>query len=67
MNLHPASQIALAALAATLLTACERPEPPEPPLEGAWSIVSIRVTGPDSAASTMAQPVCTSLATGTTA
>jgi lipocalin-like protein len=59
MNVHTTAPIALAALAATLLAACERAEPPEspePPLEGAWSIVSIRVTGPDSAANTTVQP-----------
>jgi lipocalin-like protein len=59
MNLHKAAPIALAALAAALLTACEgaeAPEAPEPPLEGAWSIVSISVTGPDSAANTVVQP-----------
>ena len=59
MNLHKAAPIALAALAATLLAACEpaqSPEAPEPALEGAWSVVSIRVTGPDSAANTTVQP-----------
>ena len=56
MNVHTTAPIALAALAATLLTACERGEPTEPPLEGAWSVVSIRVTGPDSAANTTVQP-----------
>ena len=56
MNVHTKAPIALAALTATLLTAYERTEPAEPPLEGAWSVVSIRVTGPDSAASTTAQP-----------
>jgi len=56
MTLHPAAPIVLAAFAATLLTACERREGPEPPLEGAWTIVSIRVTGPDSAANPAVQP-----------
>ncbi len=56
MNVHTTAPIALAVLAATLLAACERAERPEPPLEGAWSVVSIRVTGPDSAANTTVQP-----------
>lgn len=59
MNVHTAAPVALVALAATLLTACQRAEPlesPESPLEGAWSVVSIRVTGPDSAANTIVQP-----------
>ena len=59
MNLQTAASIALAALAATLLTACERSEPtesPEPPLEGAWSVVSISVTGPDSSPTATVQP-----------
>lgn len=56
MNVHTTAPIALAALAATMLVACERAEPPKPPLEGAWSVVSIRVTGPDSAANTTVQP-----------
>jgi hypothetical protein len=56
MNVHAAAPIALAALAATFFTACQRAEPPKPPLEGAWSVVSIRVTGPDSAANTAVQP-----------
>lgn len=62
MNAHTAVPIGLIALAATVLTACQPaeppapPAPPEPPLEGAWSIVSIRVTGPDSAANTTVQP-----------
>jgi hypothetical protein len=56
MSVHTTAPIALAVLAATLLTACQRAEPPEPPLEGAWSVVSISVTGPDSAASTTVQP-----------
>ena len=49
----------VAALTAALLTGCqpaEAPEAREPGLEGAWSIVSIRVTGPDSAASPTVQP-----------
>ena len=53
MPMHPAAPIALTAIAAILLTSCERMDGPEPPLEGAWSIVSIRVTGPDSAATTV--------------
>lgn len=59
MNLHQAAPIALTALAAALLTACqpaEAPEAREPGLEGAWSIVSIRMTGPDSAAIPTVQP-----------
>jgi hypothetical protein len=56
MNMHTTAPIALAALAAIFLVACERSEGPEPPLEGAWSIASIRVTGPDSAANTSVQP-----------
>jgi hypothetical protein len=56
MNVHTTVPIALAALAATLLTACDRAELPAPPLDGAWSVVNIRVTGPDSAANTMVQP-----------
>jgi hypothetical protein len=55
MKVHTTALIA-AGLAATLLTGCERKEAaegPEPPLEGAWSVVSIDVTGPDSAASTV--------------
>jgi hypothetical protein len=59
MNVHRATPIGLVAVAAAVLTACQRAEPPEPPessLEGAWSIVSIRVTGPDSADNTMVQP-----------
>jgi hypothetical protein len=50
MKVHTTALIA-AGLAATLLTGCERKEAaegPEPPLEGAWSVVSIRV-GQDSA------------------
>jgi hypothetical protein len=56
MNVHTTAPTALAALAAILLTACERKEAAESPLEGAWSIASIHVTGPDSAASTTVQP-----------
>lgn len=57
MNVHPTTRIVLGALAATLLTACEREEDGEDsPLEGAWSIASIQVTGPDSAANTAVQP-----------
>jgi lipocalin-like protein len=56
MNVHTTAPIALAVLAATLLAACQRTESPEPPLEGAWSVVDIRVTGPDSAANTTVQP-----------
>lgn len=56
MNVHTTAPIALAALAATLLTACERAERAESPLEGAWSVASINVTGPDSAANTTVQP-----------
>ena len=56
MNVHSTAAIALAALAATLLTACEPADGPEPPLEGAWSVVSINMTGPDSAANTTVQP-----------
>jgi hypothetical protein len=56
MNLHTTAPIALVALAATLLTACERAERAESPLEGAWSVASINVTGPDSAANTTVQP-----------
>jgi hypothetical protein len=53
MHMPSAARFAIATLAATLLAACQRAESPEPPLEGAWSIVSIRVTGPDSAATTV--------------
>jgi hypothetical protein len=62
MNLHQAAPIAITAFAAALLTACQPAEAPEarearePGLEGAWSIVSIRVTGPDSSANTTVQP-----------
>jgi len=34
----------------------ERAEHPQSPLEGAWSVASIHVTGPDSAANTTVQP-----------
>ena len=56
MNAHTKAPIVLAALAAVLLTACERgerAEHSESPLEGAWSVASIHVTGPDSAATTV--------------
>ncbi len=56
MNVRTASPIALAALAATVLTACEGADGPEPPLEGAWTVVSISVTGADSADNTTVQP-----------
>ncbi len=59
MNVNTTAPIALAALAAILLTACERgerAEHSESPLEGAWSIASIHVSGPDSAANTTVQP-----------
>ncbi len=59
MNVHITTPVALAALAATLLAACERPEraeSSESPLEGAWRVVSIQVSGPDSAANTTVQP-----------
>lgn len=56
MNVHTTAPIALAVLAATLLTACERKESAESPLEGAWSVASIHVTGPDSAANATMQP-----------
>lgn len=59
MNLHKAGTIALAALTAVLLSACEGAEDadtPVSPLVGAWSIVSMSVTGPDSAAGTTVQP-----------
>ena len=55
MNSHPSATVALVALLATSLAACQRSEAPEPPLEGAWSVVSISVTG-DSAAGTTVQP-----------
>lgn|SRR4026208_768693 len=53
MHVPSAARFAIATLAGTLLAACQRAESPEPPLEGAWSIVSIRVAGPDSAATTL--------------
>ena len=59
MKIHTTAPIALAAFTALLLTACERgerAEHSETPLEGAWSVASIHVTGPDSAASTTVQP-----------
>ncbi len=59
MNVQTTAPIALVALAAILLTACERGERAEHPqsaLEGAWSVASIHVTGPDSAANTTVQP-----------
>ena len=56
MKVHSTAAIALATLAASLLTACEPADGPEPPLEGAWSVVSISLTGPDSAANTTVQP-----------
>ena len=56
MSMHPAAPIALTAFAAILFSSCEGMDGPEPPLEGAWSIVSISVSGPDSAANTMVQP-----------
>ena len=51
--------VAFAALAAILITACERgerSEHPGSPLEGAWSVATITVIGPNSAASTTVQP-----------
>lgn len=59
MNMQTTAPIALTALAAILLTACERGERAEhsgSPLEGAWSVASIHVTGPDSATHTTVQP-----------
>ena len=56
MNGHTAAPIALATFVATFLTGCQQSQPPESPLQGAWSVVSIRVMGPDSAANTTAQP-----------
>jgi len=56
MQMRPTAPIALTAIAGILLTSCERMDGPEPPLEGAWSIVSISGSGPDSAANTMVQP-----------
>lgn len=57
MNAH-STPIALAALAVILLTACERKESEknESPLEGVWTVTSIHVSGPDSAANTTVQP-----------
>lgn len=58
MNVHTAAPIGLV-VALAVLTACQPaqspapPAPPQPPLVGAWSIVSIRVTGPDSANTTV--------------
>jgi hypothetical protein len=59
MNVRVTSPIALAALSTFLLTACAKTESPmsaESPLEGAWSVVSMSVTGPDSATNTVVQP-----------
>ena len=56
MKMQTPAPIALAALTAILLTACERgerAEHSESPLEGAWSVASIHVTGPDSANATV--------------
>jgi len=56
MRKQTTAPIALAALTAILLTACERgerAEHSESPLEGAWSVASIHVTGPDSANTTV--------------
>ena len=56
------ARIAVTTLAVALLAGCEgaesgeSEESPESPLEGAWSVVSISVTGPDSAANTTVQP-----------
>ena len=52
MNGHIVARIALAA---TLLTGCEREDDADAdsPLEGAWSVVSVRETGPDSAVKTI--------------
>jgi len=55
MNVRTAAPLALAALAVTLVPACERREADESPLEGAWSVVSVKITGPDSA-DTAVQP-----------
>src|SRR5262245_6141454 len=58
MSMRPAAPIAIAFVAA-LLTGCKgagAPEAPEPPLEGAWTVVSIHVSGPDSADNTAVQP-----------
>jgi hypothetical protein len=43
-------------LAAILLAGCARPEAPATPLEGAWSVVSISGSGPDSAPAPTVQP-----------
>ena len=56
MNVHKAAPIALALVAASVLTACERKEAAESPLEGAWTVASIHVTGPDSADNATVQP-----------
>ena len=59
MNVHTTAPMALVTLAAVLLTACERgerAEHSESPLEGAWSVASIHVTGPDSAVDATVQP-----------
>jgi hypothetical protein len=55
MNVHTTTRIAVAALVATLLISCEREDEEDAgsPLEGAWSVVSVRETGPDSAAKTI--------------
>jgi hypothetical protein len=48
--------LALTVFAVTLLAACQRGASPESsggPLEGAWSVVSISATGPDSANTTV--------------
>ena len=52
MNGQTAARIALAA---TLLTGCEREDDgdADSPLEGPWSVVSVRETGPNSAAKTI--------------
>ena len=59
MKVQTTAPIALATLAVILLTACERGERVEHtelPLEGAWSVASIHVAGPDSATNTTVQP-----------
>ena len=56
MKLSSNAPIVIAALATTFLAACDGKESAESPLEGAWSVVSIRVAGSDSAANTMVQP-----------
>jgi hypothetical protein len=53
MTMHTNAPMVLAALAAALVSACQQPEGAEPPLEGAWSVVSMHVTGPDSAGTTV--------------